>query len=206
MAVTPYNIQILVPGVQKAKHGVAAAVLPLLLLAPGSGGAMTSRNANQLNRWVHNPIINIEHSIGQKIDVRSPADQVSAIRTTYGLNMSELASLLGVTRPTVYAWLNGQEPKPDSLVHIRRLVNAIHEINELKVPRIDKLIRRPVFEGRSLLDKIKTNDDIFEALATLRTVAQKEATSRLKQKGSGRSRRSIDEAGADLSTPVYDRS
>jgi len=205
MEVRAYNLQMLVPYAQKAKKGVAASVLPLLLLTPGSGGAMTAAGADQLNRWIYNPIINVEHSLRKGHDLRSPAAQVSEIRDVYGLNMSELANILGVTRPTVYAWLNGQEPKPESLVHIKRLSSATHQIKELNVVRLEKLIRRPIFEGKSLLDKIKSNEDIFEALATLRMIAQNEMASRFKQKGSGKSKRSVEETIADLSTPVHDR-
>lgn len=198
-------MQRLVPYAQKAKKGVAASVLPLILLTPGSGGAMTASGADQLNRWIYHPIINVEHSLRKGIDLRSPADQVSEIRDVYGLNMSELANVLGVTRPTVYAWLSGQEPKPESLVHIKRLSSVTPQIKELNVPRRENLIRRPIFEGKSLLEKIKCNENILEALTTLRIIAQNEMASRFKQKGSGKSKRSIEETSADMTTPVYDR-
>ena len=193
-----------IPSTQWAKKGVFAIVLPLLL-TPGTGGAVTAQGMDQLGRWVHNPSIRIEHRTRNKTETRSPADQVSSIRATYGLNMSELANLLGVTRPTAYAWLNGQEPKADSIIHIHRLSSAIRDIEELNIPRIDRLIRRPIFEGRSLIDKIKANENIFESLATIKALAEKEAKARLTQKGSGRSNRSIDEVGSDVSSPSYDR-
>jgi len=194
-----------IPSAKWPGRSVFVIILPLLLI-PGSGGAVTPQGMDQLNRWVHNPSIRVEQRGRHKAETRSPAEQVSSIRATYGLNMSELANLLGVTRPTAYAWLNGQEPKADSLVHIHRLSVAIREIEELNIPRIDSLIRRPIFEGRSLIDKIKANENIFEALATIKTLAGKESTARLKQKGSGRSKRSIDEVGTELSSPSYDRS
>lgn len=188
------------------KRGVVAAVVAPLLLTPGSGGAITPQGLSQIERWVDtNEYVRVEHSRRQRAETRSPAEQVASIRAAYGLNMTELANLLGVSRPTAYAWLNGQEPKDDSLIHIHRLATAISDIEELKTPRIDKIIRRPIFAGRSLIDKIKANENIFEALVTIKALAEKEATARLKQKGSGKSRRSIDEVGSELSTPSYDR-
>jgi hypothetical protein len=40
---------------------------------------------------------------------RTIADQVSFIKSEIGLNMTELADVLRVRRPTVYAWIGGRE-------------------------------------------------------------------------------------------------
>lgn len=206
MLATPYKLSISPPRLPIAKHGVTAVVVHMLMLVPGTGGAMTPQSASQLGRWVYNPVIHVEPSSKGKYDQRSPAEQISSIRDVYGLNMSELAALLGVSRPTVYAWLNGQEPKHDSLVHIHRLASATREIEDLQVARIDKLVRRPIFQGRSLLDKIKANDDIVEALTVIKSIAIKEGQARCRQKGSGKNRQSIDAVGTEYSVPAYDRS
>jgi len=52
---------------------------------------------------------------------RPPAEQLQYIRQHLCLTMSDLASLLGVSRPTAYAWLAGDEPRGDNYTNIVRL-------------------------------------------------------------------------------------
>jgi DNA-binding transcriptional regulator YiaG len=56
-----------------------------------------------------------EENDEQEVDTRSSAEHVANIRDVFAINMSDLASVLGVTRPTAYTWLEGQEPKPEAV-------------------------------------------------------------------------------------------
>lgn len=205
---TACEFQPFVPYARKAKQGVFTVVIPLMLCIPGSGGAMTPHGADQLGKWLNttNMNIRVEHRSSRKIDALSTSEQVSRIRELFGLTMSDLANVFGVSRPTVYAWLRGQDPKPESLTLIYRLSAVADEIEKLAVPRIEKLVRRPIFQGRSLIDKMKSGDDVFEHLATIKSLGEKEKQVRQRQKGSGRSKRSIADVGAEISTPGYERS
>ncbi len=42
-----------------------------------------------------------------------PSESIKLIRKLYGFNVTELAQLLGVTRPTVYNWIKGGEVKKE---------------------------------------------------------------------------------------------
>ena len=193
----------------KTTHGSHAAiklVVPLLVLTAGTGGVMTAHTTAELNRWVHNPRIHVEPSSSMQIDIRSPAEHVANIRDVFSINMSDLAFVLGGTRPTVYAWLAGQEPKKEAIIRIQKLSCAADKFNQAKISRLDKLLHRPILNGHSLLDILKTDEDPVAALATLKAIADKEAQTRRESKGAGRHLRSLDDVLSESSVAVYERS
>jgi transcriptional regulator with XRE-family HTH domain len=120
--------------------------------------------------------------------------------------MSDLASVLGVTRPTVYAWLAGQEPKGEAVIRIQQLSCAADKFNQANIIRLDKLVHRPILNGRSLLDMLKADEDPVEALATLKVIADKEAQTRREPKGAGKHLRSLDDVLGESSVAIYERS
>jgi CheY-like chemotaxis protein len=180
------------------------------LIAPllaGTGGVMTAHGtAEGLTRWVYNPRIHIEPSIDKKIDLRSPAEHIANIRDVLDIKMSDLASILWVTRPTVYAWLAGQEPKGEAVIRIQHLSRIADKIHGANIIRLDKLIHRPVLNGLSVLDILKTDEDPTAAIAILKAIADKEEQTRHEQKGSGKHLRSFDDVLGDFSVAIYEGS
>ncbi|MGL5058542.1 MAG: hypothetical protein ACRC62_01075 [Microcoleus sp.] len=120
--------------------------------------------------------------------------------------MSDLASVLCVTRPTVYAWLAGQEPKEEAVIRIQHLSHAADKFKQANIIRLDKLVNRPILNGRSLLDILRTDEDPVEALATIKAIADKEAQTRHEPKGVGKHLRSLDDVLGESSVAIYDRS
>jgi DNA-binding transcriptional regulator YiaG len=177
-----------------------------LLLTAGTGGLMTTHNSIEaLERYY--PRIHIEHPTAKNVDTRSSAEHVENIRNVLTINMSELASMLTTTRPTVYAWLEGrQEPKADAAVNIRRLSHVADKIKLTNIIQLDQLIRRPVINGRSLLDIIKVNEDPSEILQVLKSISEKEAKTRSESKISGQNLRSLNDVSSEFSPAIYERS
>jgi transcriptional regulator with XRE-family HTH domain len=147
-----------------------------------------------------------EENDEQEVDTRSPAEHVANIRDVFAINMSDFASVLGVTRLTAYAWLEGQEPNPETVMHIQRLSRAADAFDRANIERLDELLRRPISGGCSLLDMLKADEDLSEALATLKTIAEKEAQTRREPKGSGKHLRSLDDVLDEPSVAIYERS
>jgi hypothetical protein len=132
------------------------------------------------------------YSATEKIDIRSTAEHIANIRDVFAINMSDLAKVLTATRPTVYSWLDGQEPnKPEMVKHIQQLSRFADVFDQAKIQRLDRLLQRPILEGRSLLDILKANEDPLVALPLLKEIGDKEAQTRRKSKGSGKNLRSI---------------
>ncbi|WP_419627896.1 helix-turn-helix domain-containing protein, partial [Thiolapillus sp.] len=171
-------------------------VVPLMItLTAGTGGMVTARSTTKmLNRWIYDPGIHIEHSNEHKDDARTTAELVGAIRDALGLNMSDLAAVMGVTRPTAYAWLNGQEPRPDALKRIQELFRIADELTHYAIHRMDMLVKRPVFDGKSFLDRLLAKEDLTGAFAELKHYADKEVAARRVPKSSGKYVESIEEA------------
>jgi DNA-binding transcriptional regulator YiaG len=189
------------------KTSTALGLFLPLLLTPGSGGSITPHSIEKLERYYSHSIIHVEHSTAKNVDTRSSAEHVANIRDVLAINMSELASILRSTRPTVYAWLEGrQEPKAEAAVNIRRLSHVADRIKLANVIQLDQLIRRPVVNGRSLLDIIKVNDDPSDILQVLKSISEKEAKTRSESKITGKKLRSLDDVSSEFSVAIHERS
>jgi len=204
--ISPYPSSFFKPTSTYSSQSAIKFFAPLLVLAAGTGGMMTAQSTAELNRWVYDPRIHVESSKVNQVDMRSPAEHVANIRDIFSINMSDLASVLGVTRPTVYAWLEGQEPKAEAVTHIEQLSRTADTFNRASIIRLDKLVHRPILNGRSLLDMLKTDEDLLTALDTLKAVANKEAKSRHEPKGISKHLRSLDDVLGESSVAIYERS
>lgn len=205
MDIRPYNVTSTPLQLEKKRLSPAKLFVPVILsFSAGTGGAMTTQGVEHLNQWVYVPYVHVEKAM-QEIDTRTPAEHVVLIRDAFALNMSELAAVLGISRPTAYAWLAGQEPKADAIQDIRRLAELAERLETRNIPRIDKLVRRPVFGSESLIDKLKAREATPETLTLLEELANKEAQSRRRTKGSGKVRRSLSETSEDYSSSAYNR-
>lgn len=180
-------------------------VFGISLFTAGTGGMLTAHGLENLGGQIYEPRLHIESPIVNKVDMRSPAEQVAFIREIFALNMSDLAIVLNVTRPTIYAWLDGQEPKPEMLNQIRQISQVADRLQSLNMPRTDTLVRRPIFDGRSLLDKLKAGEDISDYLPILKNLANKEEQARNLSKGSYKNTRSFSDATSEYSTPLYNK-
>jgi transcriptional regulator with XRE-family HTH domain len=182
-------------------------VAPLLLsFTAGTGGMMTAHSTEVLNRWIYTPKIHVEYPIFKNVDTRSPADLVANIRDGFAISMSDLAAVLGVSRPTAYAWLEGQEPKQEAMMRIQGLSRAADEFSHANITRLDKLVHRPILDGRSLLDLLKADEDPLLALSKLREIGEKESLTRRESKGSGKHLRSLNDVSSESSVGIYERS
>lgn len=197
-----YDSQTESPDTNKKKYLIAAIPFIAILAASGTGGMITNLSWEQSVKQSYQPEITIESSVA-KIDTRSPAEHVAFIREAFALSTSDLAAVLNVTRPTIYAWLEGQEPKPEALCHIQKIAQVAVKLQSLQIARIETLVNRPIFDGHSILDKLKANEDTAPYFTILKKLADKEETARQTQKGFGKSIHSISDATSDYSTPLY---
>ena len=92
------------------------------------------------------------------------ADQVRELQTALSINKSELARVLGVSRPTVYDWLDGGQPNADNVSRIRTLRRLLRESGVSSAePLFPRFVRSAVEPGgQSLLD-VLVEETIDEA-------------------------------------------
>jgi len=168
----------------------------------GTGGMYTNHNLSNLYQWYDNSAI-FPNDPSFSDQVLSPAEQIASIRDTLQLNMSDLASLLRVSRPTAYGWLDGKEPSAESQKHISTLAMIANRVNSLNIIRMDLLIHRPIFGGKSLLDQLINQENVTDSLQVLKNISDKEFANRRNSKSSSKSITPMNEAASHNSIPIY---
>ncbi|PXX97644.1 helix-turn-helix domain-containing protein [Halomonas sp. LBP4] len=169
----------------------------------GSGGAMTPEAALSRHQWLQDEFIEIAGSAPDRnTDLRSPAELLEQVRQALGLTVTDLSRLLDTSRPTVYAWLNGQEPRPEVHERLLRLEQRAAVVAACELPRISKLIRRPLRCGGTLLERLQSGAPLEQALDELKTLAQREQAGRQRHKGLTEAARGSREALDDVAVPL----
>ncbi|MDC4061124.1 hypothetical protein, partial [Acinetobacter baumannii] len=111
---------------------------------------------------------NDEAETDKKINYLSISEQVEIIKNSFGLNMSAMAELLNISRPTIYAWLKGEPPKTqDNISHISFIVKHALSYRDLNLDRPDNFIKRPIFDSESLFSLLREEKQITESMYTL---------------------------------------
>ncbi|MGD9152860.1 MAG: hypothetical protein PVG30_04285 [Gammaproteobacteria bacterium] len=86
--------------------------------------------------------------------LKIPKEQINVLRKYIGFNISEIAIILGVKRPTIYEWLEAENPKLRE--SNRKRLDEIYDICErwakTNLGRIDAYIRKAIIDGKSLFD------------------------------------------------------
>jgi len=135
----------------------------------------------------------------------STAQLLSTVRDVFALRMSEMAQIFGVSRRAAYDWLEGVTPKPETTARIYTLSKYAEELKASGLSNIDHFIHRPVINGRSLLDLLKSGENIEQAITIIKRTASEEAKNR---KQLGRRTSETNTASVDgfdeASTPISD--
>lgn len=88
------------------------------------------------------------------VQVVSMSKRIEEVRRVLSISVSDLSEILGVTRPTVYSFMSGNEPVGDALSKYRiigrlQLLCDKIEQSELPIP-CNKILRRHNDKGESL--------------------------------------------------------
>lgn len=137
----------------------------------------------------------------ENILVENARDHLTSVRKSLGLNFSDLASILGVRRSSIYAWLDGDEPTTEEFSQIVKLKTIAEQVDRLSIPRFEKLVKRPIFDGISFFDKLKLSNVPLEHLETLKRLGEEEHAVRKRSKGMGRT--VTDDGFLEYTTPLY---
>jgi len=135
----------------------------------GTGGFTNNREALEHAAYIV-PLDN-DLNIQETQDNTLPltiSEQIKLIKNSFALNMSTMAELLKVSRPTVYAWIKGEPPKTQELiVHANFLTHHAKIYAELNLDRPDNFTKRPIFDGESLFSLLREEKQITESMYTL---------------------------------------
>jgi transcriptional regulator with XRE-family HTH domain len=128
------------------------------------------------------------------------------------ISMSDLAEILEVDRSIVNSWLKGKLPPEETVNCISRVASVSSYISSLKIPQLDLLIHRPIFNGDSLLYLIKSKkeskdlvDLIKPSVRRIKGIAEKENQKRNSyKKDSNNSFRSLEDALDEFTEIICD--
>lgn len=94
------------------------------------------------------------------------ARQIMELQTALSINRSDLARILGASRPTVRDWLDGREPNPDNRSRIRGLLRLLSESRvSANNPLFPRFVTAPLEPGNQVLLDLLSEEKIDEATA-----------------------------------------
>jgi hypothetical protein len=100
--------------------------------------------------------IELRSELHRPVSVATTQDQITFILSALSLRVTELASVVDVQRPTIYAWLQGDfSPQAENKSRLRTLFKLASEWRLLSNAPLGKAIRDAQIEGASILDLLK---------------------------------------------------
>ncbi len=96
------------------------------------------------------------HRPSQLIDT---GERLAALRRYFSLNITDLAKVLRVERPTIYSWLQGNSaPHPGNLKRLEKIYQLSRDWRTLSATPVGKYVHQPFEDGCSLLDYLSAEE------------------------------------------------
>jgi transcriptional regulator with XRE-family HTH domain len=131
------------------------------------------------------------HLLASTIARPDATKQLELLKTTLRLSTSELARLIGVSRPTIYSWMEGTRPGVHHERRLGELVDAIRPRVKLFQDRVGRIGQRAIDGEQKLIDAIAGGMSANDAFARLARIFEAEDAQRrwLDEHFAGRKRR-----------------
>jgi len=142
----------------------------------GTGGM--AQKAFVLQAYGYRPVKVIETST---VDEQAPfAKLMQQVKAGFGRTMSRLPEVFGVSRQTLYNWLEGETPKEQHQERLRQLAQAATMFIELGVKPTAVMLDRTVAQGKTFLQLMADGADGKETAKKLIRIVQRGGESRAK--------------------------
>lgn len=113
-------------------------------------------------------------------------EQIDRIQDVFSLTVTDLARVLGVSRPTLYAWLQEEvfTPRdPDVAERLRELYETAAAWDEQVSGQVGRFLKVPVIGDQSLLELLQQDPWDREAIERALSILQQKVTERLEARG-----------------------
>ena len=144
-----------------------------VLSSIGTGGELS---IEQLQRSTHQ----MQH-MAPTVDVapvRSPAEDLVRIREVLKPAVSDLATTFGVSRQSVYNWLNGEPVAEENAAKLQDLAQAADVLAHEGIAVNAALLKRKFANGRTLLQVAQAGESARDSAMKLVHIHRRETTQR----------------------------
>jgi hypothetical protein len=184
----PDSARVRTPG--RGRMLLASGILALAAATSAGMPAASASSSRQVDEYVLSYQPGTGTSTGVRAGLADPSREAESLRTAeailaelrsvLGLNISETARIVGVERPTIYAWLSRRSvPQQANGLRLARLEGVVAMWRRLTDRVPGPLVRAPGSDGRSLVDLLAL-DPVPEALVEgrLREMARTDTAAR----------------------------
>jgi transcriptional regulator with XRE-family HTH domain len=170
---------------------------PLPLLEVGTGG-LPVESFVRLGMG-YRPFVVFEQAV--RAEEAPYATLMEQVKTGFGRTMSRLPEVFGVSRQTLYNWLDGDTPKVAHQERLKQLAEAAQVFADLGVKPTTQMLDRTVAQGKTFLQLMASGADGKETAKMLIRLVQRGNDSRAKLDNllSGRKAKLTD---SDIGAPV----
>lgn len=153
---------------------VAAATAALASI--GTGGELSAKHlqADSHQTQKASPAIEVVE-VGV---VRTPSEDLARIREVLKPAVSDLATTFGVSRQSVYNWLNGEPVADENAAKLRDLAQAADVLDHEGIAVNAALLKRKFANGRTLLQVAQAGESARDAALQLVHIHKREAAQR----------------------------
>jgi DNA-binding transcriptional regulator YiaG len=142
----------------------------------GTGGELSlehlQRSVRQTQRMV--PVV----EVGEIDQIRTPSEDLSRIREVLNPAVSDLATTFGVSRQSVYNWLNREPVANENAWKLQDLARAADMLAHEGVSINSALLKRKFANGRTLMQVAQAGESASEAALMLIQIHKREVAQR----------------------------
>ena len=142
----------------------------------GTGGELSlehlQRSAQRAQHMV--PVA----EVAEVKQIRTPSENLSRIREVLSPAISDLATMFGVSRQSVYNWLNGEPVAEENAAKLQDLAHAADVLAHERVGINAALLKRKFANGRTLMQVAQAGESARDAALMLVQIHKREAVQR----------------------------
>lgn len=144
------------------------------------------------------------HRFAEAISGATVTEKLTRIREVLGPTMTDLATLLRVSRQAVYDWQEGKQITAENIQRIEGLAKAADVLAVEGLRGASSALRRPIKSGKTFFQLVKAGASAEDAARSLVRMLRVEAGQReaLQKRLAGRKRRPSREVFEDFGVPT----
>ncbi|MEI8155301.1 MAG: hypothetical protein WCH60_00435 [Burkholderiales bacterium] len=146
------------------------------LTSVGTGGELSPQQLQRSAQQAQHMVTVVD--VAEIEQVRTPGENLLRIREVLNPAISDLATTFGVSRQSVYNWLNGEPVADENAAKLQDLAQAADVLSHEGVSINAALLKRKIDNGRTLMQIAKAGESAMDAALMLVQIHKREAAQR----------------------------